>query len=94
MWLTAGLTVTSDGTAQRPVTSGAVSVKKTLAVGAVLALVALALVLTTNAATVAWAVRRWLAYPYADGWWPCRRRYWALPSVLGRHPHGVYRHQR
>src|SRR5574343_1643970 len=43
-------------TAQRPITSGAVSVKEALAVGAVLALVALALALTTNAATVLWAV--------------------------------------
>lgn len=55
-------------TAQRPVTSGAVSVKEALAVGAALALLALALVLTTNAATVAWAVPALLvtiAYPYA-----------------------------
>src|SRR5574343_1257194 len=35
-------------TAQRPVTSGAVSVKEALALGAALALVAFALVLTTN----------------------------------------------
>src|SRR5213592_1748335 len=35
-------------TAQRPVTSGAVSVKEALALGAVLALVAFGLVLTTN----------------------------------------------
>lgn len=67
-------------TAQRPVTSGAVSVKEALAVGAVLALVALALVLTTNAATVAWAVPALgvtLAYPYA-------KRVLAMPqAVLG-----------
>lgn len=67
-------------TAQRPVTSGAVSVKEALAVGAVLALVALALVLTTNAATVAWAVPALgvtLAYPYA-------KRVVAMPqAVLG-----------
>ena len=37
-------------TAQRPVTSGAVSVREALALGAVLALLAFALVLTTNAA--------------------------------------------
>jgi 4-hydroxybenzoate polyprenyltransferase len=58
-------------TAQRPVTSGAVSVKEALAVGAVLALLALALVLTTNAATVAMALPALLvtlAYPYAKRW--------------------------
>jgi len=55
-------------TAQRPVTSGKVGVREALAVGAVLALVALALVLTTNAATVAWALPALgvtLLYPYA-----------------------------
>jgi 4-hydroxybenzoate polyprenyltransferase len=58
-------------TAQRPVTSGQVSVREALAVGAVLALMALALVLTTNAATVAWAVPALvvtLLYPYAKRW--------------------------
>lgn len=58
-------------TAQRPVTSGAVSVAEALAVGAVLALLALALVLTTNAATVALALPALgvtLAYPYAKRW--------------------------
>lgn len=39
-------------TAQRPVTSGRVSVKEALAVGAALALVAFALVLTTNPLTI------------------------------------------
>src|SRR6267142_6740206 len=43
-------------TAQRPVTSGAVSVREALALGAALALVAFALVLTTNLATVLWRV--------------------------------------
>jgi len=55
-------------TAQRPVTSGRVSVKEALAVGAVLALLAFGLVLTTNVATVAWSVPALLvtlAYPYA-----------------------------
>ena len=58
-------------TAQRPVTTGAVSVKEALGLGAVLALLALALVLTTNAATIAWAVAGFvvtLAYPYAKRW--------------------------
>lgn len=67
-------------TAQRPVTSGQVSVREALAVGAVLALVALALVLTTNAATVAWALPALgvtLFYPYA-------KRVVAMPqAVLG-----------
>ena len=55
-------------TAQRPVTSGRVSVREALAVGAVLALAAFALVLTTTAAAVAWsfaALAVALAYPYA-----------------------------
>src|SRR5574343_2028149 len=39
-------------TAQRPVTSGAVSVKEALLLGAVLALVAFGLVLSTNATTI------------------------------------------
>ncbi|HRK38146.1 MAG TPA: 4-hydroxybenzoate octaprenyltransferase [Burkholderiaceae bacterium] len=58
-------------TAQRPVTSGAVTVKEALTLGAALALLALALVLTTNAATVAWALPALgvtLAYPYAKRW--------------------------
>jgi 4-hydroxybenzoate polyprenyltransferase len=55
-------------TAQRPVTSGAVSVKEALAVGAVLALAAFALVLTTNPPTILLsfaALAVTLAYPYA-----------------------------
>jgi len=67
-------------TAQRPVTSGAVSVREALAVGAVLALAAFALVLTTNAATIVWsfaALAVSLAYPYA-------KRHVAMPqAVLG-----------
>src|SRR5438105_11070104 len=42
-------------TAQRPVTSGAINVKAALFFGAVLALIAFALVLTTNATTIAWS---------------------------------------
>ncbi len=55
-------------TAQRPVTSGAVSVREALLLGAVLALLAFALVLTTNTATVLWsfaALAVALVYPYA-----------------------------
>jgi 4-hydroxybenzoate polyprenyltransferase len=67
-------------TAQRPVTSGRVSPKEALAVGAVLALAAFGLVLTTNAATIAWsfaALAVAVLYPYA-------KRYVAMPqAVLG-----------
>ncbi|WP_353362842.1 4-hydroxybenzoate octaprenyltransferase [Acidovorax sp. FG27] len=67
-------------TAQRPVTSGAVSPREALAVGAVLALAAFALVLTTNAATIAWSVPALavtLAYPFA-------KRFVSMPqAVLG-----------
>ncbi len=55
-------------TAQRPVTTGAVSVREALAVGAVLALLAFGLVLTTNTATIAWsfaALAVAVVYPYA-----------------------------
>lgn len=67
-------------TAGRPVTTGAVSVKEALAVGAVLALLAFGLVLATNAVTVglsAAALAVTLAYPYA-------KRYVSMPqAVLG-----------
>ena len=55
-------------TAQRPVTSGRVSVKEALLLGAVLALLAFGLVLTTTATAVAWsfpALAVALVYPYA-----------------------------
>ncbi len=67
-------------TARRPVTTGAVSVKEALAVGAVLALLAFALVLSTNGVTVGMsfaALAITLAYPYA-------KRFVAMPqAVLG-----------
>ncbi|MDP3521244.1 MAG: 4-hydroxybenzoate octaprenyltransferase [Hydrogenophaga sp.] len=67
-------------TAQRPITSGKVGVKEALAVGAVLALAAFGLVLTTNAATIAWsfaALAVTLVYPYA-------KRFVSMPqAVLG-----------
>ena len=67
-------------TANRPVTSGALSVRQALMAGAALALCAFGLVLTTNAVTVAWsfaALVVTLAYPYA-------KRYVAMPqAVLG-----------
>ncbi len=58
-------------TAQRPITRGAVSVREALAVGAVLALIAFALVLTTNTPTIAasfGALAVTMAYPYAKRW--------------------------
>ncbi len=67
-------------TAERPVTSGKVSVKEALVLGAVLALLAFGLVLTTNAATIAWsfaALAVTIIYPYA-------KRFFAMPqAVLG-----------
>jgi 4-hydroxybenzoate polyprenyltransferase len=67
-------------TANRPVTSGALSSKEALALGAVLALLAFGLVLTTNKATIllsfaALAVA--VIYPYA-------KRFFSMPqAVLG-----------
>jgi 4-hydroxybenzoate polyprenyltransferase len=67
-------------TAQRPVTSGRVSPCEALAVGAVLALAAFGLVLTTNRVTVAWSFAALVIavlYPYA-------KRVVAMPqAVLG-----------
>ena len=67
-------------TANRPVTSGRLSTPEALMVGAVLALCAFGLVLTTNRATIAWsfaALAVTLAYPYA-------KRFVAMPqAVLG-----------
>ena len=67
-------------TAQRPVTTGAVSVREALSLGAVLALLAFGLVLTTNAVAVAWsfgALAVAIAYPFA-------KRFFAMPqAVLG-----------
>ena len=67
-------------TAQRPVTSGAVSVREALVLGAVLALAAFGLVLTTNAATILWsfaALAITLLYPYT-------KRFFSMPqAVLG-----------
>lgn len=58
-------------TAQRPVTSGRIAVREALLVGAVLALLAFGLVLTTNALTVCAslaALAVTVAYPYAKRW--------------------------
>ena len=67
-------------TAERPVTSGRIGVKEALALGAVLALIAFALVLTLRIETVAWsfaALAVAMIYPYA-------KRVVAMPqAVLG-----------
>ena len=67
-------------TAQRPITSGAVSVREALGAGAALALVAFVLVLTTNAPTVAWslpALGVTILYPFT-------KRFFSMPqAVLG-----------
>jgi 4-hydroxybenzoate polyprenyltransferase len=67
-------------TANRPVTSGAVSAREAYALGAVLALLAFGLVLSTNTITVYWSVAALiitLVYPYA-------KRFISMPqAVLG-----------
>jgi 4-hydroxybenzoate polyprenyltransferase len=67
-------------TAQRPVTSGKLSSREALTLGAVLALLAFGLVLTTNTAAITWsfaALAVTLVYPFA-------KRYVSMPqAVLG-----------
>ena len=67
-------------TAQRPITSGRLSVREALGVAAVLVLLAFALVLATNGPTICWSVGALavaLAYPYT-------KRFLAMPqAVLG-----------
>jgi len=67
-------------TAQRPVTTGVVSVREALWLGVVLALLAFVLVLTTNPVAVLWsfaALAVAMVYPYA-------KRFFAMPqAVLG-----------
>ena len=67
-------------TAERPVTSGKLPAKEALAVGAVLALIAFGLVLTTNTTAITWsfaALGIAIIYPFA-------KRYVAMPqAVLG-----------
>jgi 4-hydroxybenzoate polyprenyltransferase len=67
-------------TAARPVTSGLVAPVEALALGAALAVLAFALVLTTNAAAVAWSFVAFavsLFYPFS-------KRFFAMPqAVLG-----------
>jgi 4-hydroxybenzoate polyprenyltransferase len=67
-------------TAQRPVTTGALSVREALGLGALLALLSFALVLTTNSVAVLWsfaALAVAMVYPFA-------KRFFAMPqAVLG-----------
>ncbi|MEG0002420.1 MAG: 4-hydroxybenzoate octaprenyltransferase [Comamonas sp.] len=65
-------------TTQRPITSGQVSVKEAVVVGAVLALVALGLVLTTRWEAVAWSVPAVLftiLYPFT-------KRFFSMPQAF------------
>jgi len=65
-------------TAQRPVTSGELSVKEALGLGVVLALVSFGLVLTTNRTTVLWsfaALAITLVYPFA-------KRFVSVPQAV------------
>ena len=67
-------------TAQRPVTSGRISVRQALGFGAVLALLAFALVLTTNPPTIALS---FVALAIAIGY-PWAKRFLSMPqAVLG-----------
>lgn len=67
-------------TAQRPVTSGALSVKAALLFGALLALIAFGLVLTTNTATIAWS----FAALAVSIFYPFTKRFFSMPqAVLG-----------
>jgi 4-hydroxybenzoate polyprenyltransferase len=67
-------------TAQRPVTSGALSVKAALLFGAALALIAFGLVLTTNAPTIAWS----FAALAVSIFYPFTKRFFSMPqAVLG-----------
>jgi 4-hydroxybenzoate polyprenyltransferase len=65
-------------TAQRPVTTGAISSKEALILGAILALLAFGLVLTTNSTTIMWsfaAMAVAIIYPFA-------KRFFAMPQAI------------
>ncbi|QTN23106.1 4-hydroxybenzoate octaprenyltransferase [Rhizobacter sp. AJA081-3] len=67
-------------TAQRPVTSGALSPQEALRFGAVLAFTAFLLVLTTNLATIAWSVVALAVSIF----YPFTKRFFSMPqAVLG-----------
>jgi 4-hydroxybenzoate polyprenyltransferase len=67
-------------TANRPVTSGAVSTREALLLGAVLALLAFGLVLTTNTTTIVWS----FAALAVSIFYPFTKRFFSMPqAVLG-----------
>ena len=67
-------------TAQRPVTSGALSAREALWLGAALAFIAFLLVLSTNLATVLWSV----AALAVSIFYPFTKRFFSMPqAVLG-----------
>ena len=67
-------------TANRPVTSGAVSTREALLLGAVLALLAFGLVLTTNTTTIVWS----FAALAVSVFYPFTKRFFSMPqAVLG-----------
>ena len=67
-------------TANRPVTSGAVSAKEALLLGTVLALLAFGLVLTTNTTTIVWS----FAALAVSIFYPFTKRFFSMPqAVLG-----------
>ncbi len=73
-------------TAQRPVTRGAVGVREALILGAVLALLAFGLVLTTNTLTIALsfaALGVTLAYPFAKRWFSMPQAVLGLAFGMG-----------
>lgn len=73
-------------TAQRPVTSGKVSTREALLVGAVLALAAFGLVLTTNALTIQMSVAALfiaIAYPYTKRWLALPQAYLGVAFSFG-----------
>ena len=73
-------------TAQRPVTSGKVSSREALLVGAALALAAFGLVLTTNALTIQMSVAALfiaIAYPYTKRWLALPQAYLGVAFSFG-----------
>jgi 4-hydroxybenzoate polyprenyltransferase len=73
-------------TADRVVTLGAVSVREALAVGAVLALIAFGLVLTTNALTIQLSIAALAiacAYPYTKRWLSVPQAYLGVAFSFG-----------
>lgn len=73
-------------TARRPVTTGAVSVREALLVGAALALIAFALVLLTNALTIALSFAALLiaiAYPWTKRWLALPQAYLGVAFSFG-----------